>query len=146
MDSKVRWEYCSCPESIEVEGEWTQWTNWSICSASCGGGIRVRERDCEESEDGSGEEEDDVIFVCDGLGDQQEECNTDSCSAWGEWGEWSMCNSECGGGTRTRSRDCQNAGAHLSYVQRMLYKLIGRADLADCDGDSENPTNQQTED
>ena len=103
---------------IEVDGAWSQWSNWTGCSATCDGGIRVRERDCLSTE-GSAEEEyeewkgNDVTFVCNGAGEQIEECNTESCSFWGEWSNWSACDAECAGGTRTRTRDCKNAHIHL---------------------------------
>ena len=33
-------------------------------------------------------------------------CSTDG--GWGEYGDWSECSAECGGGTQTRTRSCDN--------------------------------------
>ena len=49
--------------SVTVTGEWSE---WSECTAECGGGTRFRTRDCAESAD-----------ECDTL--EREDCNTDDC-------------------------------------------------------------------
>ena len=57
---------------VEEPGEWGEWSNWSACSATCGGGLRNRERECLSEIEGSSEEEyeewknNNVTFVCDG--------------------------------------------------------------------------------
>ena len=29
-----------------VDGDWSEWSNWSICSSSCGSGSKLRHRKC----------------------------------------------------------------------------------------------------
>lgn len=89
----------SCPAS----NTWGQWESWSLCSLTCGWGLRTRTRSCE----GTG---------CFGPGSQTQYCNTVACptttssGGWGPWSSWSACASTCGGGLRFRSRRC------LSYT------------------------------
>lgn len=58
---------------VPVPGGWGEWTDWTICSKSCAGGVRTRERFCDnpEPQDGGAECE----------GDEQEEqgCNEEEC-------------------------------------------------------------------
>ena len=34
---------------LTVPGNWTDWTTWSDCSTTCGGGVSIRTRDCDTS-------------------------------------------------------------------------------------------------
>jgi len=31
---------------IKVDGSWSTWKDWAVCSASCDGGTRTRQREC----------------------------------------------------------------------------------------------------
>merc|ERR1719290_198926 len=89
-------------QKTEVDGEWS---DWSECTKSCGGGWK--KRSCTnpapayggaycEKEYGPGERDD---------------CNTEKCPIHGEWSEWTTCTKTCGGGWKKRS--CTNpAPAH----------------------------------
>ena len=71
------------------------WSDWSTCSASCGGGTQTRS--CTNpfpANGGTG---------C--VGDATQSCNTQACPVNGGWTNWSGCSETCGGGTRTRSCD-----------------------------------------
>ena len=83
---------------------WSEWTNWSECSAYCGDGEISRTREClnalnETSCGGEGSEDIEI-------------CNDGFCSdgyfapEWSLWGEWEECSTTCGKGVATRYRNC----------------------------------------
>ncbi|XP_077969042.1 A disintegrin and metalloproteinase with thrombospondin motifs gon-1-like isoform X2 [Styela clava] len=80
------------------------WEPWSTCTVSCGGGLRIRGRDCHDG-------------IC--MESEEESCNEESCrfsnsgfpnSDHGtlSWEPWSTCTVSCGGGLRIRRRDCHD--------------------------------------
>ena len=69
---------------------WTEWIDWTECSATCGGGVQVRARDCVLPRE--------RIAGCAGDKDQSRESNTDICPAWTNWTNWTECSTTCGGG------------------------------------------------
>ncbi|XP_063400308.1 A disintegrin and metalloproteinase with thrombospondin motifs adt-1-like isoform X2 [Mytilus trossulus] len=102
-----------CP----INGGWSSydvWSCWSVCSVSCGGGVKSRSRNrscsnpvpkyggnqCTENE----------------VENDTSDCNTLPCpidggwSSYGTWSSWSVCSVTCGGGkkSRSRSRTCSN--------------------------------------
>ena len=57
----------------EVDGQWSSWSQWTTCSATCGGGSRVKHRECNSpapSEQGK---------RCPGSKMEREDCNTSTC-------------------------------------------------------------------
>lgn len=79
----------------------SEWIMWSPCSASCGMGMRSRERYVKQfPEDGSmckvPTEETEKCIV-------NEECEPSSCIVT-EWGEWEECRATCGMGMKKRHR------------------------------------------
>ncbi|KAL9966591.1 hypothetical protein ACROYT_G024693 [Oculina patagonica] len=95
------------PEPCPIDGNYTEWSEWSDCGVTCGGGVQTRFRNCTNPPpqyDGMG---------CEVLGPAKEkqECNTSPCPIDGnytEWSEWSECSVTCDGGSQTRSRQCTN--------------------------------------
>ncbi|KAG9347866.1 hypothetical protein JZ751_003882, partial [Albula glossodonta] len=88
-----------------VDGQWSPWTPWSACSVTCGPGLQTHYRFCSSpSRSGSG-------LPCLGPDRQDQVCVLASCDRngdWSQWTNWTECTKSCGGGVRTRRRDCDN--------------------------------------
>ncbi|XP_047200119.1 adhesion G protein-coupled receptor B2 isoform X16 [Hippoglossus stenolepis] len=90
-----------------------EWSQWSVCSLTCGQGWQVRTRSCVSSPYGT---------LCSGALRETRMCNnTASCPGdpgitgsvhglWDEWSSWSLCSVTCGRGSRTRTRKCVKGG------------------------------------
>ena len=102
---------CSEPPA-PVDGVWGDWSSWTSCSLSCGGGVQTATRKCVPPVYGGA--------PCAGDSVRSRSCNTDVCTVvvdggYGEWSEWSECSAACPGsvagyfvGNRTRSRQCDS--------------------------------------
>uniref|UniRef100_A0A3P8WBR7 Adhesion G protein-coupled receptor B2 n=1 Tax=Cynoglossus semilaevis TaxID=244447 RepID=A0A3P8WBR7_CYNSE len=78
-----------------------EWSQWSVCSLTCGQGWQVRTRSCVSSPYGT---------LCSGALRETRMCNnTAACPVegrWSEWGLWSKCSVTCDVGTQQRQRRC----------------------------------------
>jgi len=84
-----------CP----VDCKTSPWSEWSKCSAECGGGVRQRLKDVKRAMKYGGK-------TC-GATSQGSSCNIESCEADCElspWTAWSTCSKDCDGGTQKRDR------------------------------------------
>ena len=55
--------------SLKVNGRWAEWTDWGVCSVSCGGGVHLRGRECIGPFHGGAH--------CRGPDEDQQTCNDD---------------------------------------------------------------------
>lgn len=79
----------------------SNWSAWSSCSRTCGGGSRSRTRTVVSQPQNGG-------LACPEL-IQYDVCNTDACTGpqpclLSDWSDFGACTKTCGGGTRTRTR------------------------------------------
>ena len=112
--------FCTVPPKVE------DWSDWSPCSQSCGGGTRGRTRVCKEGKFGARHSDD----LCPTPGhatfeQQWETCNTDICPKnceWHDWGNWGPCSQTCrkgnSSGRKTRTKKIKTAakGKIYSYL------------------------------
>lgn len=58
---------------FSVDGQWSEWTQWSGCDVRCGGGLMGRNRTC------SNPPHKNVGRDCEGMSRQTHACNTQTC-------------------------------------------------------------------
>ena len=99
-------------------GGWTEWSQWSGCSQTCGMGLKTRSRHCGNPAPAYGGK------VCIGRDVDEQYCdNLPPCdshmastvvsgseASWSEWSDWTRCSVQCGEGVRSRARRCYGVG------------------------------------
>ncbi|XP_038657789.1 adhesion G protein-coupled receptor B2 isoform X7 [Scyliorhinus canicula] len=79
-----------------------EWSQWSVCSLTCGMGWQMRTRSCVASPYGT---------LCSGPLRETRICNNSAtCPAegkWGPWNHWSLCSKTCDSGWQRRLRMCK---------------------------------------
>jgi len=80
---------------------WADWSNWTACTKSCGGGYSERSRVERIPAVAGG-------TACDGHDKMESVCSASPCPTdcqWSEWSEWTDCSLSCAGGTRSSWRN-----------------------------------------
>ncbi|VDL94587.1 unnamed protein product [Schistocephalus solidus] len=133
----------NCP----VDGAWGEWGPWTHCSRSCGGGIRRRQRRCDNPKPQFGGKPCGPPEAA----TETSECHENPCpvnGGWSNWASWSPCVGRCGLGIQSRLRTCTEPvpqyGGHLcrgSAKEQRACKMPFVADGMPCpselDGDGE---------
>lgn len=115
------YDYCS-----QVCAEWSEWGDWSVCSVTCGYGLRTHFRTCNGGRpgdrgcEGSDDEESlcfgsvRYLFISNTYFDLINSllCSPKICPHLSEWTHWTECSKECGDGVTTRTRICINGGSN----------------------------------
>ena len=135
-----------CDYSCSTDGGWSDFGEWTACSATCGGGNQTRNRSCSNPAPAFGGAD------CVGDAEKHQECNKKECEeanlavervnlvaeenqevdgGWSHFGNWSECSATCGGGNQTRNRSCSNPAPAFGG--------------ADCAGDAEDYQECNTE-
>jgi hypothetical protein len=89
-----------------AECKWQDWSSWSRCSRTCGGGERLRRRQIAKET----AMEDTALSCSPADGEQVAECFTQACrqhcrdGQWDEWSPWSPCSASCNAGWRYKTR------------------------------------------
>ncbi|XP_063394253.1 uncharacterized protein LOC134679285 [Cydia fagiglandana] len=91
----------------KVGALWGEWQSWTLCSETCGPGVRRRRRICEEKSRPQ------IAGTwgtqCQGQYEELQVCNNEKCvldGGWSGWGIWGPCSRTCGAGRRIRYRTC----------------------------------------
>lgn len=99
----------SCYQNCTVNGGWSEWSNWTACSSSCGSGVQAKFRLCTNPKPQAGGDS------CSGKNVMFKSCVIAKCrdeshqkdSFWAPWTSWSHCSTTCSRGYQTRSRYCR---------------------------------------
>ncbi|MFP6639420.1 MAG: thrombospondin type-1 domain-containing protein, partial [Myxococcota bacterium] len=86
---------------------WSGWSDFGVCSNSCGDGTQTRTRTCTTGSSGSAH--------CQGSDTESASCIGGSATCgWSGYGSYGSCSNSCGDGSQTRARSCNsnNPGAN----------------------------------
>jgi hypothetical protein len=138
-------ETMGCSEQCCDEGpqdcEWAVWTEWSSCSATCGGGVMSRIKALATPPRIGGK-------MCTKDGEvenvmEYKPCGETLCNyvapvdgQWAEWGEWSSCSRTCGEGFRFKHRAVASEPAHGGKAAEGDQQLFETCDLGACNVDA----------
>uniref|UniRef100_A0A673ZCG8 Adhesion G protein-coupled receptor B2 n=1 Tax=Salmo trutta TaxID=8032 RepID=A0A673ZCG8_SALTR len=105
-----------------------EWSQWSVCSLTCGQGWQVRTRSCVSSPYGT---------LCSGALRETRMCNnTATCPVegqWLDWAPWSRCSVTCSTGSQQRQRRC-SASVHVWAECKGPHQETRECTNPSCDG------------
>ncbi|KAM4652128.1 uncharacterized protein O3C94_014475 [Discoglossus pictus] len=95
---------CPVKQACSVDGQWSEWSPWSICSNPCSG-AKKRVRVCNNPKPSNNGK------PCSGPIEEVGTCYEDNCKVdgmWSAWTSWTPCPVSCGLSTVRRFRHCNN--------------------------------------
>jgi hypothetical protein len=115
---------------------WTAWTPWTQCTVSCGGGgTRFKVRECVLPAVRG-------VQQCPGPDRLSEVCGGAPCPRLTPWSGWSDCTRSCGGGTRTRERQCVRGDEDADVRENSIDSDTVDAGVAVSENDCQAPLQQ----
>ena len=102
---------------------WSAWTSVDKCSATCGGGVVNRERQCTHGVAN-------VSAECIGTTGDVAKCNEHSCAAWSDWSDFTQCSAQCDTGTKSRYRECYHGNTGDDGCVGEAVELVQCSDAA----------------
>jgi len=85
---------------------WTEWTDWTACSRTCGGGIQWRERACQRNCPLNKSTGNILSYHQEPKSCAMILCPDGQTSRWGAWSVWGACSKSCGQGFMRRHLTC----------------------------------------
>ncbi|CAJ1411111.1 unnamed protein product [Effrenium voratum] len=96
---------CQLHDCQVVDCQWSEWYDWSVCSASCDGGTQRRERNVAVAPQHGGS------LCVPNDKSEMAPCNTMPCDEactdgeWASWSSWTRCSATCDVAYKSRRRD-----------------------------------------
>ncbi|KAL9959839.1 hypothetical protein ACROYT_G033197 [Oculina patagonica] len=95
-----------CP----VDAGWNQWSQWSLCSLTCGGGMRSHNRTCTNPSPQHGGR------TCTGNGFEQQMCSNQSCPVQGKQSRGAVSEIGDAGRSLSRRRNIWNSTVYANFI------------------------------
>lgn len=111
-----------------IDGKWSLWSAWGLCSASCGGGLYWRSRSIAEQPNECGKlprGDDKEVRSCNSVPCRQGKVD---CS-FAHWSEWSDCSCSCSG-VKHRTRVIDVFAKHLGNPCQGATKQVAPCNLS----------------
>ena len=124
--SEIEWcQEIPCP----IDGGWSEWSNWTDCTKTCGNSTKSRYRTCNNPPSQHGGKH------CPGDSRQTKYCSQQPCSIHGEWSEWSNwtdCSKTCDIGHQTRTRQCRTPSLKTVARESVVFCTGNETEMRAC--------------
>ncbi|RMX45920.1 hypothetical protein pdam_00011012 [Pocillopora damicornis] len=94
--------------NLPVDGGFSEWSDWTTCSVSCGNGFQLRHRNCTSPPPAHGGKSCEGKNFTDVRNCSTTECYSKVDGGFSKWSAWTTCSASCGTGLQLRYRNCTN--------------------------------------